>query len=435
EVLHYLEVMYEELPHKNVRPIIFIGRDTRPHSSRFAKLLIRACQSVACEVLVRDFGEVTTPQLHYLVRYANRQHICATVESQQYLDNTCDAFFKCLQASGAKKGVKLNGDLVVDCANGVGGIAFQQLCTLLDDTLNIHLVHIPSPEWKVNHECGAEHVQEKTPHVIGNWRQARLASVDGDCDRLIYYYVDQRNHLHILDGDKQMCLFFTFLKKFLDQANVSLTVSLLICLCILFQIFFFLQIFACTHMWYMIYYLKKVLNIEPVCTKTGVKYLHLEAIRYDVGLYFEANGHGALLIRDTAIEKLEQKLSDTNTTSKEKQAVEMLLLCHRLSNQAVGDALTGLLLVELSLHVLQWTIAQWNAIYQDRPSSLTAMKVNDRKVFETTNAEQTCVKPVGLQALYFELDNVLKKKKKKKKKKNRNELMRLWQDIEVDVRL
>lgn len=41
----------------------------------------------------------------------------------------------------------------------------------------------------------------------------------------------------------------------------------------------------------MFFSLKKV----PVaCVPTGVKHLHHKALDYDIGIYFEANGHGTV---------------------------------------------------------------------------------------------------------------------------------------------
>ena len=34
--------------------------------------------------------------------------------------------------------------------------------------------------------------------------------------------------------------------------------------------------------------------IDPLIVKTGVKYLDKAARMYDVGIYFEANGHGTV---------------------------------------------------------------------------------------------------------------------------------------------
>lgn len=36
------------------------------------------------------------------------------------------------------------------------------------------------------------------------------------------------------------------------------------------------------------------------CVKTGVKHLHHEALKFDIGVYFEANGHGTVVYSDKA---------------------------------------------------------------------------------------------------------------------------------------
>lgn len=51
----------------------------------------------------------------------------------------------------------------------------------------------------------------------------------------------------------------------------------------------------------------KHLGLEVVLTPTGVKYLHHRASEYDVGIYFEANGHGTILFSDDFISKLEAR--------------------------------------------------------------------------------------------------------------------------------
>lgn len=45
-----------------------------------------------------------------------------------------------------------------------------------------------------------------------------------------------------------------------------------------------------------------------------------------------------------------------------------LLAVSKLINQAAGDALSGLLLVEAILQHVGWSIHKWNALYQDLPS-------------------------------------------------------------------
>ena len=50
------------------------------------------------------------------------------------------------------------------------------------------------------------------------------------------------------------------------------------------------------------------------------------------------------------------------------QAAADLLLLGQMVNQAVGDAISGLLLVEVALRRKHWSIRQWAALYTDLPS-------------------------------------------------------------------
>lgn len=50
------------------------------------------------------------------------------------------------------------------------------------------------------------------------------------------------------------------------------------------------------------------------------------------------------------------------------KAALRLLAVSKLINQAVGDALSGLLLVEAILRHKNWSIHEWSELYQDLPS-------------------------------------------------------------------
>lgn len=54
--------------------------------------------------------------------------------------------------------------------------------------------------------------------------------------------------------------------------------------------------------------------------------------------------------------------------SDQHKAALRLLAVSRLINQAVGDALSGLFLVEAILKHMRWSIHKWNELYQDLPS-------------------------------------------------------------------
>ena len=48
--------------------------------------------------------------------------------------------------------------------------------------------------------------------------------------------------------------------------------------------------------------------------------------------------------------------------------LQQLLALARLSNQAVGDALSGILMVEAALSLLNWDLGVWLDLYTDLPS-------------------------------------------------------------------
>lgn len=54
--------------------------------------------------------------------------------------------------------------------------------------------------------------------------------------------------------------------------------------------------------------------------------------------------------------------------SEQQKAALRLLSVSKLINQAVGDALSCLLLVEVILQHKGWSIRKWNELYQDLPS-------------------------------------------------------------------
>ena len=65
--------------------------------------------------------------------------------------------------------------------------------------------------------------------------------------------------------------------------------------------------------------------------------------------------------------------------------------------QTTGDAIADLLLVESILRNMGWSVKDWNDLYQDLPSRQIKVKVVDRNLVTTCNAERTCVTPTGLQ--------------------------------------
>lgn len=56
-------------------------------------------------------------------------------------------------------------------------------------------------------------------------------------------------------------------------------------------------------------YMRETLGLAVALTPTGVKYLHHEAKRFDIGIYFEANGHGTVLFKPSLVQRLRQVCS------------------------------------------------------------------------------------------------------------------------------
>jgi phosphoacetylglucosamine mutase len=147
-------------------------------------------------------------------------------------------------------------------------------------------------------------------------------------------------------------------------------------------------------------YLRDSLRLPVVCTPTGVKHLHHAATRFDVGVYFEANGHGTVLFSPKAVREIgrcEPKSPAQASSLATLRAVADLV------NQAVGDALSDLLLVEAVLAHRGWSAREWLGTYVDLPNRLVRVEVRDRSAFRTTDAERRLEEPRGVQQQIDEL--------------------------------
>lgn len=149
--------------------------------------------------------------------------------------------------------------------------------------------------------------------------------------------------------------------------------------------------------------------MNTTCVPTGVKHLHHKAEEYDIGVYFEANGHGTVLFSESAEEKIEtayntifngvsDKTLDLKLNSDAKaQAVFNLKNFKDCINQTVGDAISDILAVELVLASKNLTAEDWNNLYTDLPNRQLKVSVKDRNYIQTTDAERRVSKPVELQ--------------------------------------
>jgi phosphoacetylglucosamine mutase len=77
----------------------------------------------------------------------------------------------------------------------------------------------------LNNSCGADYVKtsQKLPPSLATHLKTgqRGCSLDGDADRLMYFYIDERNQFRMLDGDKIAALVAGFIVDLVKTAGLE----------------------------------------------------------------------------------------------------------------------------------------------------------------------------------------------------------------------
>ena len=399
--------------------IVHVGYDTRPHSLPFSKLVISTAKAMGAMIV--DHGCITTPMLHHHVLISNPHNtpnvmLCGskgTNFQMEYIQSIIGSYVTLLSTKAAIESPsnkrRQRRELVVDCACGVGGSIIPHLNkvleryyleggVLLNESL-VQLIPINLPEdGPLNERCGAEYVQkqQKLPKIYSKVHfplpSQYVASLDGDADRIVFHYRDQTGKFSLLDGDKIAVLISSFLQEEID-ALARVVPEAKDIRCGIVQTAYANG--AST------YYLKNTVKTKVIIAKTGVKYVHTAAHdNFDVGTYFEANGHGTVLFGSKFYEllaKAEQKLLFTSRSMRSNVAWQRLRVLPSLINQAVGDALSDLFLVDAILYLKDLSCPDWNQIYRDLPSRQCKVKVIDRSVIHTNENETKTTQPKSLQ--------------------------------------
>ncbi|KAK2986891.1 hypothetical protein RJ640_007928 [Escallonia rubra] len=360
---HLLQLIVEFVNKENIplegtwRGEVLLARDTRPSGESLleaAKLLARDTRPTGISSIVGAsaifMGVLTTPQLHWMVRAKNKGIKTSELEYFEQLSSS----FRCLvdlipQGSSSKY---VNNKLLVDGANGVGGEMLEVLKKSLID-LDIETRN-SGEEGVLNEGVGADYVQKEKvvpcgfgPPDVGT----RCASLDGDADRLVYFRVlsNSDGRINLVDGDKMLSLFALFINEqlsILNEAkdeNVDKDNKTRV------------GVVQTAYANGASTDFLKQLGIEEVFTPTGVKYLHEKAAEYDIGIYFEANGHETVLFSENFLCWLEGRISELSSTTK------------------------GYFIYSFNSYFLDW------------------VKVVDRTAVVTANAETVVVRPLGVQ--------------------------------------
>ena len=388
---------------------VLVARDTRPHSARLAALALEGIAHMGdCKAV--DYGLLTTPQLHHITRHLNGRsaagpHVGPAVWASEagYYEMLATAYEK-LVPDGGRTAEETRPVLWVDCACGIGAPQLAALSNRIACFLPITLTNLVG-EGALNASCGAEYVQKarRPPRGFETPSDRRACSLDGDADRVVYHYWRTGDggdvagaEWRLLDGDKIAALFATFLDEELRCLDLSQPLSMAV-------------VQTAYANGASSQYIRS-LGLETCLAKTGVKHVHGVAIEYDVSVYFEANGHGALLLSDKAVsvikEAQEAEVAAATADAAKAAAANRILAARQLVNQAIGDALSDLLLVEAILCLKGWTVETWDDLYTDLPSRQTKLAVQDRTTLTVTADETRTICPAALQP---ELDDLARR--------------------------
>ncbi|GMM56111.1 phosphoacetylglucosamine mutase [Maudiozyma humilis] len=375
------------------KPAVAVGMDSRESSPHLMQCLLVAVEQV-CGAAVTNHKTLTTPQLHFLVAYQNQHAGDPAPTVAAYNAHFSDAWRQILEIYGIADFGNSFSAVVVDSANGIGAPQFEEFAKLLPQHNNFRFVNdnYTHPE-SLNSDCGADFVKtgQRLPYGISDELMQHTSNIycsfDGDADRIVFYYIDStpEHKFHLLDGDKIATLFAKFLQEQLSLAQLTSTVKLGV-------------VQTAYANGSSTAYVTETLKCPASCTKTGVKHLHHEAqTAYDIGVYFEANGHGTILFSDKFNAEVDAKSKSTQDATVSK-ACKTLSAFSTLINQTVGDAIADLLAVLATLLITGMTPAKWDNEYADLPNLLAKVIVPDRSEFKTTDQERKLTSPVGLQA-------------------------------------
>lgn len=280
----------------------------------------------------------------------------------------------------------------LDGANGVGALKIKEMAKHLDGSLSIWVCNDGSTG-KLNEKCGADFVKlhQCAPEGMVITPGDRCVTFDGDADRVLYFYLNKENKFCLLDGDRIATLMVGYLKDKLDKTGVVLEKGLGI-------------VQTAYANGSSTSYAKSTLGVPVACAKTGVKHVHHKAGEFDIGVYFEANGHGTVLFTDDVVDKMKAIVQDTDASSEKHKAAELFLSMVDLINQTVGDATSDMLVVETILYEKGWSLEEWGAAYIDLPNRQRKVTIKDRTVIKTTDSERKTTAPEGLQE---EIDNLV----------------------------
>lgn len=322
-------------------PTIYIGYDTRESSPDLYNLIVDGIKNVNSNSIINNYEYISTPGLHYAL-YKTKTGV---LSYNDYLLS----LIKLLNSSTR---------IICDCANGIGSKILQDVCNE-QNMKPFTLINTETRKYnKLNNNCGSDFVVN-TLTIPSNIRENNqlYASLDGDADRVVFYFLSDQNEFQLLNGDKISALIAYYIaKQVADVKNI-----------------------AVIHTGYsnqaFIRYIRS-LGIQTYCTATGVKNLHREALKHDISIYFETNGHGTVIFN---------KDYDTLTD------------LQHFFHPTIGDGIMDMIAILYILERLNISLENWNTLYEDNIYELFKLEVVNKNIFETTENQLRLTHPIELQ--------------------------------------
>lgn len=396
--------------------VVVIGRDTRPHSLELSNCVRQGVEAFGGTV--HDLGEIATPQLHFILQKMNKNATAFPVKTANigellkdyYHSMSCgyialQSTVECLPHNSPSP-----YSIVIDASCGVGSL-------VVDSFIEYHAENVvdgidgsgsrlaidlrnKAGSGPVNEGCGAELVQKNQvppKNMTAQDRGKLLCSYDGDADRIVFHaFIDAAGSTDaveasifarwiLIDGDKIATLIASLLAKEVKAAGLDQNFT-----------------FGVVQTAYANGAAARYLNAQGISThiaKTGVKFVHHKALEFDIGIYFEANGHGTVVFSEAFIQEVRGQVTSLPTSAGDTRATALRRLQYSIDliNQAVGDALSDMLYCLACLQVLDMDLYGWSALYTDLPSTQKKIAVPDKSAITCSEDETRILTPEVLQ--------------------------------------
>lgn len=332
---------------------------------------------------------------------------------------------------------KYNLDLshvVVDCANGVGSVTLDRVFTGDIEKFGPTIINRQiTNHKKLNDGCGSDHMMnfytqhhkmllslindldDINPYNDKNEHKERTdqdrdmifrpntlhASFDGDADRIILYLYDETK-INVLTGDHMSYLILGYIvdslmnsEKYDDDNGTNPSTELKVSRKKPTKESISIGV---VHTGYsnggFVDAIDKIIGnpnlgsnikIHRLVAPIGVKNLIDMAKQYDIGIYFESNGHGSVMVNN-------------------HHGIKELVQISELFNSLIGDAIMNLIGL---CHIIQQTDSTYTdmlMMFKEKESRTVKIIVADKNIYKTSHDQTKLLEPV---LIAHKLDNLL----------------------------